>query len=259
MLYERRPWVAVAALLALGAGAFCFVSSENLPIGLLQVMSDGLHTSVTAVGLLVSTYAAVVVIASAPLAHLAKRLPRRSLISGLLGAFVVLTMAAGASPSYWWLLLARALAALVQALFWSVVAVTAVSLFTPQMRARAAAVVFAGGALAGVAGVPALSLLGQHGGWRLPFFALSGFGALDLVAVRLLLPGYHPAQTHAGAAEEPSRRHFAALIATTGLVICGFFTLDTYVKGTPPVFRFWRTEMLLRRYFSSASVRLAVS
>jgi predicted MFS family arabinose efflux permease len=230
VLYLDRPVAAVAALVALGAAAFCFVTSENLPIGLLQVISTSIHSSVSSIGLLVTAYAAVVVVGSAPLTHLAQRLPRRALVCGLLGAFVLGTLAAGAAPGYWWLLLARVLAAMAQAVFWSVAAVTGISLFPPEVQGRAVAGVLGGGTLAVVIGVPAGAWLGEQGGWRLPFFVLSGVGVVILVAVALLLPAYHPSDTHAGLATDPSRRRFYALIATTMLVIGGFFTLDTYVS-----------------------------
>ena len=53
------PRVAVAAL---ALAAFCFGSTESMPIGLLPLISDGLHVSASAVGLLVTGYAVAVAI-----------------------------------------------------------------------------------------------------------------------------------------------------------------------------------------------------
>lgn len=231
LLFERRPVAAIAALVALSGAAFCFVVCENLPIGLLQVISASLHTSVSSVGLLVTTYALVVTVTSAPLTKVSGHLPRRALLCGLVAIFVVGTLAAASSPGYWWLLSARIFTAMAQALFWSVVAVTAVSLFPAEVRGRAVAGVFAGGSFGVVLGVPVGTWLGQQGGWRLPFILVSGLGLVILVAMALLLPAYHPTETHAGTGSEPSRRRFRALVATTGLAIGGYFAVFTYVSS----------------------------
>jgi MFS transporter, DHA1 family, inner membrane transport protein len=57
--------------------AFAYVTTESLPIGLLLPMSKSLHAQEPAIGLLVTAYGAVVVVASVPLTLLTQRLPRR--------------------------------------------------------------------------------------------------------------------------------------------------------------------------------------
>jgi predicted MFS family arabinose efflux permease len=71
VLSARRRLVAAGVL---GAAAFCYVTGENLPVGLLPVMSASLHSSLSATGLLVTIYAPVVV-ALAPLTHLTRHVP----------------------------------------------------------------------------------------------------------------------------------------------------------------------------------------
>jgi len=230
VLYLRNPRLALASLAALGVAAFCFVTTENLPVGLLGVIAGSLHSSASDVGLLVTAYAAVVVLSSAPLTQLTRRLPRRPLVCWLVGAFALSTLASAVAGNYWWLLGTRLVTALAQALFWSIVTVTAVSLFPPQVRSRVVAGVLGGGTLAIVLGVPAGTWLGQQGGWRLPFFVLSGLGAAILVAIACLLPDYHPALTHAGAGSRPSRRRYHLQILTSILVVTGAFTAYTYVS-----------------------------
>ena len=122
------------------------------------------------------------------------------------------------------------LTALAQALFWSIVSVTAVSLFPAKVRGKAVAGVLGGSSVAVVLGVPAATWIGQQGGWRLPFLVLSGLGAAIGVAVTFLLPGYHPAKTHAGTGTRPSRRRYRLLILTTILQVTGSFTAYTYIS-----------------------------
>ncbi|GAA1583942.1 hypothetical protein GCM10009804_45380 [Kribbella hippodromi] len=82
VLSSRR---ANAALVLLGVSTFSFVTIEVLPIGLLTVIAGDLDRSRSQVGLLVTGYAVVVVLASLPLARLTHHLPRRQVLGGTLG------------------------------------------------------------------------------------------------------------------------------------------------------------------------------
>src|SRR5580658_797978 len=77
-LHGRDPVAAAAALFVLSAAAFAYVTTEALPVGLLQPISHGLHSSLVATGGLVTVYAAINFALSAPLAHLTKGLPRKA-------------------------------------------------------------------------------------------------------------------------------------------------------------------------------------
>jgi DHA1 family inner membrane transport protein len=221
----------VAALAALGGAAFCFVTGENLPVGLLPQLSAGLRVSLSAIGLLVTIYAVVVIAVSAPLTHLTREIPRRPLLSGLLAIFVVATLAAAAAPGYAWMVAARVVIALAQALFWSIVAVVAVGLFPPQARGKAVAGVFAGSSIALILGVPAGAWIGQQVGWRLAFAGLSGLGLVDLAALAVLLPPMRSSQGHAAAGTHPDARRYRLTVLTTSLCVSGSFTAYTYVTA----------------------------
>ena len=220
---------AVGALVALSVSAFIFVTTETLPIGLLLLISADLNVSPSAVGLLVTGYGLVVVVASIPLTHLTKNVPRRLLLPTVLGVFVAFSVVSVATSNYWVLLAARMVIALSQALFWSVVVSTAAGLFSPRVRGRVLAVVFAGSSLAAVVGLPVGTWLGEQMGWRAAFLVLSGCGVLTLVAIAALLPSGRPGQTHAVTGTTPDRRRYWLLIATTTLGVTGTFTAFTYV------------------------------
>jgi DHA1 family inner membrane transport protein len=230
-LASGHPVAALAALAALGGAAFCFVTGETLPVGLLPQLSAGLSVSLSAVGLLVTIYALVVVAVSAPLTHLTRGIPRRPLLSGLLATFVLATLAASAAPSYGWLIAARVVIALAQALFWSIVAVVAVGLFPPRARGRAVAGVFAGSSIALILGVPAGTWIGQLAGWRLAFVGLSGLGLIDLAALAVLLPSMRSGEGHAAAGTHPDARRYLLTVLTTTLCVSGSFTAYTYVTA----------------------------
>jgi DHA1 family inner membrane transport protein len=224
-----RPAVAVGALLALSASTFCYVTTESLPIGLLQLIAADLRVSPSAVGALVTGYGIMVALTSVPLALLTRRIPRRLLLSVALAVFVAATVVSAASTSYAVLMAARAATALTHAVFWSVVAATAAGLFAPRVRGRVLAVLFTGSSMALVLGVPAGTWLGQQVGWRAAFLALSGLGLAALATIAALVPTAPPDAGHAATGQTPDRRRYAALLVVTVLVITGAFTAFTYV------------------------------
>jgi MFS transporter, DHA1 family, inner membrane transport protein len=230
LLHTRDPVAAMAGLIALSAAAFAYVTAETLPVGLLQPMSHGLHVSLEATGRLVTVYAGINLVLSAPLAHLTRGLPRKATICVLMVVLVVTSVGAAAAPGYDWLMAVRVLTALGQALFWSLVIPTAASLFPAEMTGRAVGWILGGGSLAVVIGVPACTWLGQVAGWRAAFLGLGILGAVVSVPIALALPNYHPAETHAGTGSAPDRRRYRLAIVTTALAVCGFFCMYTYIS-----------------------------
>jgi len=216
---------------ALGAAAFCYVTGESLPVGLLPVMSESLRSSLAATGLLVTIYAVVVVAASAPLTYLTRRVSRRFLLTCLLGIFVAGTLAAAAAPGYGWLVAARVVTALSQAVFWSIVAVVAAGLFPAGERGRAVAGVLSGGPLAFLLGVPAATWIGQHAGWRVSFVAVAGVGLAAAAALAVLIPARSPSENHAAKGTDPDPLGYGLLVAATLLAVAGTFTAYTYVSA----------------------------
>jgi MFS transporter, DHA1 family, inner membrane transport protein len=220
---------AVSVLVALSASAFIYVTTETLPIGLLLLISADLDVSPAAVGLLVTGYGLVVVVASIPLTHLTRDVPRRFLLPGLLAVFVVFTAVSVATSNYWLLLGARMVIALSQAVFWSVVVSTAAGLFPPRVRGRVLAVVFGGSSLASVVGLPVGTWLGEQAGWRTAFLVLSGCAVLTLVTILALLPTSRPGQSSTARGTAPDARRYRLLVLMTVLAITGSFTAFTYV------------------------------
>ncbi len=223
------PARANAALLALAVAAFCFVTTEILPIGLLTVIAGDLHRSRSQVGLLVTGYAVVVVLAALPLTGLTRRLPRRWLLAGTLAVFTAGTLASALARDYSVLLVTRMVIALTQAVFWSVINSAASGLFPPSRRGRTIARVGIGTALAPVLGVPAGTWLGQQVGWRWAFVAMGAVGLAVSVAVLVLMPTIPPDQAGSARGASPDRRRYAVLLVGTVLGVTGYLTALTYI------------------------------
>ncbi|MFL9684397.1 MFS transporter [Streptomyces sp. KL110A] len=209
--------------------AFTFNTAENLPVGLLERVSESLDVLLPTVGLLVTGYGLTVAVASVPLAHLVRKVPRRHVLSGVLAALVVSSAGAALAASYWQLLAARLLTALAQALFWAVMGPVAVGLFAPGVRGRVVAALSLAGSLALVLGVPAGSLLGRTTTWQVPVAALALLGLVSLVTVAALLPTSRPEEEAAAYGTNPDRRAFRTVLAAGFLSSAGAFAGFTYL------------------------------
>jgi DHA1 family inner membrane transport protein len=210
------------------AATFCVSTTENLPAGLLPEISAGLDVSVSAAGQLVTGYAVVVMLLTVPLTYATRHVPRRPLLLGLMTLFVLSGLASAAAPGFGLLLASRAVTALVHAVFWAVVTVTATSLFPVSVRGRVVAMVFGATSLATVLGVPAGSWIGQQAGWRAAFLVLSGIGLAALVTVALCLPSTRAEETAADEDRVPDPARYVVLLVTIVLVMTGLSAAFTY-------------------------------
>lgn len=222
---------AAVALAALGACAACFITAESLPIGLLPEVSESLHRSLSATGLLVTIYALVVVAATVPLTHLTRRVPRRVLLAAVASVLVLGCLGSALAPSFWTLLAARIATALAQSIFWAVGPVEATNLVRPELRGRAVSAVFGGSATGLVLGLPAVTWLGHLVGWRLAFVALASAGLLLLAAIVVALPTRIPASDRSDAGRSAGHLLYRLTVVTTGLSVAAFYSAYTYVSA----------------------------
>lgn len=226
-------------LLLLSAGIFVAVTSEFLPIGLLPQLRDELGVSEAQVGLLVTVFAASVVVATAPLTHLTRRVPRKTLLLVLLGVFALANLVAALAPGYAVLVVARVVGGAAHGVFWAVVTPYAARLVPPERLARAVAVVAAGATVATVAGVPLGTLLGAAVGWRASFAVIAGLVVVIALAIVAVLPPVAHAATEpatdAAAGTRPRRDPTLApvllLCATVVLVTLGHSAFYTYIAA----------------------------
>jgi predicted MFS family arabinose efflux permease len=229
----RAPEVSLgranAVLVLLAVAAFAFVTSEILPVGLITLISTDLHRSNSEVGLLVTAYAAVVVATSIPLAHVTRSIPRRQLLAATMLVYVAGMLLASLGGGFVGLLAGRMLTAFAQAQFWGVVTATAAGLFPARVRGRIVSRLLLGPAVAGLIGLPAATWLGQHLGWRAPFYVLACAGVILAILIALLVPRYKPADGAAARGVAPSVRRFVFILAITVTAVLGANTIGTYV------------------------------
>ena len=158
------------------------------PAGMLAELADGLGVSVHAAGLLV-TYGAVVLCVGSPVvALLTTRIDRRVLLVTTLGLLAAGHAASALAPSYLVILLLR-LAMLAAAAIYTPQAAATVALIVPEReRPSAIAFVFLGWSLAIAGGLPVVTLIATHFGWRAVYAALAMLSALGATLLLATLP-----------------------------------------------------------------------
>ncbi len=225
------------ALTVLGASAFCYVTAETIPVGLLPQIADGLAVGEADVGLLLTSYAVVAGLSTIPLTALTMRVPRHLLIAVTVAIFVVSQVAAALAPTFLILAVSRLICALAHGVFWSVIAPVAARLVPPGQAGRATALVFLGNSLAIVLGVPLGTALGQWLGWRVTLGVLAVAGTLCVLALLRVLPALPPLprdrHTRIGRRLWQSvaiirNGRVALLCAITATLVVGHFAAYTY-------------------------------
>jgi predicted MFS family arabinose efflux permease len=157
------------------------------PAGMLPQLSDGLGVTIRDAGLLITFGAIVLCIASPATAWLTSRFDRRPLLAGTM-LFTSLTHVASAfAPDYRTLLGLRLVMLAVVALFTPQAASLASTMVPPERRGSTMTYVFLGWSLAAAAGLPTVTYLASHFGWRMAYagIALIAFLAFVLTAWRL--------------------------------------------------------------------------
>ncbi|MQM27352.1 MFS transporter [Glycomyces albidus] len=225
--FDRRS---VAALLALAAAAFCYVTVETVPVGLLSEIAADLDVSHSRVGLLVTGYSITVAVLTLPLVKLVADVPRRPLLLALMAVLVGATALSAAAPTYELLFAARVATALSQSVFWGIVAPVAAGMFPAHVRGRVMAVVFTGGSIGPMLGVPAGTWLGQATTWQTAFLAFAGLGLLALLTLVIALPSKPIRNEHSGRGTTPDTRQYTLLLVTAALAVAGFFSAFTYTS-----------------------------
>jgi predicted MFS family arabinose efflux permease len=265
---RAAPRLPLLALTSLAGSAAVTLLTELLPAGVLPQMSSALHVSPTGIGFLASGYAAAAALAAIPFTALARSVPRRPLVIGLLAVLALANAAVAASSCYLVILVVRVLAGLANGMLWSMLAGYAAGIVPGQQRGRAVAVTLSGITVTLCAGVPGAAWLAGWVGWRLAFAAVGVLAALMAGCVRCTVPALRGRRRggHAGPAGVARLPGVRVALATTGLLIAGHQAVYTYIAlvarahgighasaallafGCGAVAGLWATGALIDRY-----------
>ncbi|MGO4544051.1 MFS transporter [Paenibacillus sp. 2TAB23] len=186
MTIEKRR--STLALLALAVSAFAIGTTEFISVGLLPLISEDMHISVTTAGLTVTLYALGVTFGAPILTSLSTKIPRKALLLWIMVIFMIGNTAAAAAPTIELLLIARVISALSHGVFMSIGSTIAADVVPQNRRASAIAIMFTGLTVATITGVPIGTYIGQQLGWRAAFVAIVIVGLIAFIANSILVP-----------------------------------------------------------------------
>lgn len=176
-------------LLALAAAAFGVGTTEFVVMGLLPNVAADLGIAVPSAGMIITAYAAGVVIGAPIMAVLTNGRRRKPALLALMSIFIAGNLLCALAPGYELLIAARIVTAFCHAAFFGIAAVVAADLVPSDRRTQAVALVFAGLTVANILGVPGGTALGSVLGWRAAFVGVAAIGLLAIAALAVWLPG----------------------------------------------------------------------
>ncbi|HCO07796.1 MAG TPA: MFS transporter [Acinetobacter ursingii] len=181
------------AILAVSIAAFALVTSEFLPIGVLNSVASDLNISTGTAGLII-TLPGVMAAFAAPLLPVAmKQLDRRYVLILLTFIMVIANTITAFSDNFTLLLLSRLVLGISIGGFWATAIALSGKLAPKNLPiAKATAVVMAGVTLATVLGVPIGTWLSEFYGWRSAFAITAVIGFIVLVLQVVFLPPLRP-------------------------------------------------------------------
>lgn len=172
---------------ALMLGNFVTGMSVLAPTGMLGELSADLGVTIPEAGLLITFGAVVLCVASPATAWLTSRIDRRRLLSATLLVIALGHLASAFAPSYATLMVVRLVMLAVAALFTPQAAGAASLIAPPEKRGSTMTYVFLGWSLAAAVGLPMVTFLASHLGWRAAYGAVAAcaFASFGLAAWRL--------------------------------------------------------------------------
>ena len=222
------------ALLALAAGGFAIGTTEFASMSLLPQLSAGLGVDEPTAGHLISAYAIGVVVGAPTIAVLGAKLPKRSLLIGLMAFFALANLASALAPEFNWMLGFRFLSGLPHGAFFGVGALVAASLVPHARRTQAVGRMMLGLTGATIVGVPLANIVGQSAGWRWGFVIVTALATLTAGLIIRFVP-HVPAESGASPLRELAALKRTQVWLTLGTGAIGFggmFAVYTYLAST---------------------------
>lgn len=187
---HQGSWLAI---ITVAIAAFSLVTSEFLPIGVLNSIAQDLHVSAGTAGLMITLPGVMGAFAAPLLAVWVKQLDRRYLLIGLTAVMVIANLITAFSQNFHILLFSRFILGIAIGGFWATAIALSGRVAPPHLAiTKATAIVMAGVTLATVLGVPIGTWLSEFFGWRTAFMLTAGIGLVVLVLEWFFLPRLPP-------------------------------------------------------------------
>ena len=222
------------AIIALAAGGFAIGTTEFVSMGLLPQLAHGVDVSIPTAGHAITAYAVGVVVGAPVVAFFGAHFPRRGLLIALMLVFFIGNGATAVAANYETLLAARFVSGIPHGAYFGVASLVAADLVDRSRRGWAVSQVMLGLAVANVLGVPVVTWLGQHAGWRAAYWVVASIGLVTAALVIWRVP-YQPGNPSASGRGELAAFKNPQVILTLAAGAIGFggvFAMFTYIAPT---------------------------
>lgn len=225
MPHRRAVWV----LLILAMAAFVFACNEGSALGVISVVAEDMGRSEAQVGLMTTVFSVVGLLASIPAALVLGRYSRRHALTATVAVLAVGLAVVSTAASFEILLVGRGITALGHASFWAIVTPTVAGLFRSAERGRSMTKLFMGSSAAGILGIPAVTMLAEDAGWRLPYAVLAVVATLLAVAAFAVIPTFRAEQGTAARGIVPSWPIFVRILVVCLLAVASIGVTWTFI------------------------------
>lgn len=201
------------------------------PAGMLAELARGFSVGIHDTGLLVTYGAVMLCIASPVMAWLTTRMDRRVLLVATLAIVAVGQALSAFAPNYLTVLALRIAMLVVAAVYTPQAAATVAMIVPERERPRAISFVFLGWSLAVAGGLPLVTFMATHLGWREAFGILAAAAALVAALLFVALPRGLQGKPLSllSFAEIARSKRIVAILSLTLLQTSGQFTVFIYL------------------------------
>ena len=203
-------------------------------MSLLPYIARDLGIDEPTAGHVISAYALGVVVGAPVIAILSARLPRRTILIGLMSFFALGNTLSALAPTYGWMLVCRFLSGLPHGAYFGIACLVAASLVREDQRTQAVGRVLLGLTVATIVGVPLANTLGQVFGWRWSFAVVAVLAISCAILVALYAPR-EPSPRGASPLRELGalgRSQVWLTLAIGAIGFGGLFAVYTYLSAT---------------------------
>jgi len=228
----RSHWFAVASI---AVGTFAYTSTELIPVGVLPDIAQSFGISSGNTGLMITMPGILAAVGAPVLLLAASKLNRKTTVIMLSLLLLISSLISASAQHYSWILTARALFGLGLGGYWALAIASTTTLVTNEKAPKAAAMIFAGGSVGMVLGLPMGTFLSGLIGWRGVFLSMAAVAMFAAACQYTFLPS-QPKQQRlrlTDLAHEVKAKDVRRSLFLVALVFTGYMAAYSYVA---PVF-----------------------
>ncbi|MET3291735.1 UNVERIFIED_CONTAM: DHA1 family inner membrane transport protein [Brevibacillus sp. OAP136] len=223
------------AIYILGLAIFAMTTSEFMVAGMMNTLAADFGVSVSAIGYLISAYAAAMVVGGPLLTVGLLRVSSKRALLALVFLFLLGQTVGALAWNYESMMAARIITGIASSAAFGVSLSICAALVSPDSLGRAASIVLGGLMFATVIGLPATTVVAQSFGWRSSFWAVDLLVLAAGIAAQWIIPASPPATSINLRRELAAFRNRSlwAAYATSALIIGATFAAFSYFS---PIF-----------------------